>query len=47
MKPGLEIAGVEGLPLRDLSEWVLADGLPVRVQTQLHKLIWDPMARGV
>jgi len=47
MKPGLEIAGTPGLSLRDLSQWVLADQLPVRVQTQLHKLIWDPSARGV
>jgi len=28
------------LELRDLAEWVLADQLPVRVQIQLHKLIW-------
>jgi len=28
------------LPLRDLAEWILADHLPVRLQTQLHKLIW-------
>ncbi|MBI1424384.1 MAG: 7-carboxy-7-deazaguanine synthase QueE [Gammaproteobacteria bacterium] len=28
------------LALRDLAEWVLADRLPVRVQMQLHKLIW-------
>lgn len=47
MKPGLEIAGCAGLPLRDLAAWLLADRLPVRLQTQLHKLIWDPMARGV
>ena len=32
---------------RTLSEWVLADRLPVRVQLQLHKYIWDPAARGV
>ena len=32
---------------RRLSEWVLADHLPVRVQLQLHKFIWDPHARGV
>ena len=32
---------------RTLSEWVLADRLPVRVQLQLHKLIWDPGTRGV
>jgi 7-carboxy-7-deazaguanine synthase len=30
-----------------LSEWVLADRLPVRVQLQLHKYIWDPDTRGV
>ncbi|MBW2529183.1 MAG: radical SAM protein [Deltaproteobacteria bacterium] len=30
-----------------LVEWVLADQLPVRVQLQLHKLIWGPDARGV
>ena len=33
--------------LRTLSEWVLADQLPVRVQVQLHKFIWDPSTRGV
>jgi 7-carboxy-7-deazaguanine synthase len=32
---------------RQLSEWVLADRLPVRVQMQLHKIIWDPQTRGV
>jgi 7-carboxy-7-deazaguanine synthase len=32
---------------RTLSEWVLADALPVRVQLQLHKYIWDPATRGV
>ena len=28
------------LALRELAEWVLADQLPVRIQIQLHKLIW-------
>jgi 7-carboxy-7-deazaguanine synthase len=32
---------------RDLSEWVLADRLPVRVQPQVHKYIWGADARGV
>ena len=32
---------------RDLSEWVLADRLPVRVQLQVHKYIWGADARGV
>ncbi len=30
-----------------LSEWVLADRLPVQVQLQLHKFIWHPATRGV
>jgi 7-carboxy-7-deazaguanine synthase len=30
-----------------LAEWVLADGLPVRVQIQLHKILWPGVARGV
>jgi 7-carboxy-7-deazaguanine synthase len=25
---------------RDLAEWILRDGLPVRMQMQLHKLLW-------
>jgi 7-carboxy-7-deazaguanine synthase len=32
---------------QELSGWVLADRLPVRVQLQLHKYIWDARARGV
>jgi 7-carboxy-7-deazaguanine synthase len=32
---------------RTLSEWMLADRLPARLQLQLHKYIWDPTARGV
>lgn len=32
---------------KQLSEWVLADRLPVRVQLQVHKYIWDPGTRGV
>ena len=35
------------LAARDLVAWVLADGLPVRVQLQLHKYIWAPNAVGV
>jgi 7-carboxy-7-deazaguanine synthase len=47
--PGAEIAGCPGLSPRDLAAWMLADALPpnVRMQTQLHKLIWDPQTRGV
>lgn len=44
-----EIEGCAALSPRDLAEWMLADQLPanVRMQTQLHKLIWDPQTRGV
>ena len=31
----------------DLAAWVLEDRLPVRVQIQLHKLLWGSEARGV
>lgn len=44
---GLEILGCRGLHPRSLAEWILADRLPVRMQTQMHKLIWDPQTRGV
>ncbi len=47
MPAGNELPGCTGLPIADLAKWVLEDGLPVRLQTQLHKLIWDPNARGV
>ena len=30
-----------------LSEWILSDRLPVRLQLQIHKYIWSPDARGV
>jgi len=31
----------------DLVDWVLRDRLPVRVQVQLHKIVWDPQTRAV
>ena len=31
------------LEARDLAEWILADRLPVRMQVQLHKLLWGEM----
>lgn len=31
----------------DLAAWVLESGLPLRLQIQLHKVLWDPAARGV
>jgi 7-carboxy-7-deazaguanine synthase len=33
--------------LKALASWILDDGLPLRLQMQLHKLIWDPLERGV
>jgi len=33
--------------LLDLAGWILEDRLPVRLQTQLHKHIWEPDTRGV
>jgi 7-carboxy-7-deazaguanine synthase len=32
---------------RELVEWVLQDGLDVRVQLQLHKYIWGANTQGV
>jgi 7-carboxy-7-deazaguanine synthase len=32
---------------KDLVDWVLEDALPVRVQVQLHKIIWGAEAQGV
>jgi len=36
-----------GLDARVLAEWILADGVPVRLGLQLHKFIWDPAMHGV
>jgi 7-carboxy-7-deazaguanine synthase len=36
-----------GMRAQDLAEWILADGLPVRLGLQLHKFIWHPATRGV
>lgn len=30
----------EQLPARDLADWILEDRLPVRLQIQLHKILW-------
>jgi 7-carboxy-7-deazaguanine synthase len=31
----------------ELGRWILADGLPVRLQVQLHKYLWPGVERGV
>jgi 7-carboxy-7-deazaguanine synthase len=35
------------LDAKQLAAWVLEDRLPVRVQLQVHKFIWDARTRGV
>jgi 7-carboxy-7-deazaguanine synthase len=36
-----------GLEPRELVEWMLEDGLQVRLGLQLHKIVWAPAMRGV
>ncbi|HVA93513.1 MAG TPA: radical SAM protein [Candidatus Dormibacteraeota bacterium] len=36
-----------GMDARELVEWILAGGLPVRLGLQLHKFVWHPATRGV
>ena len=47
MSAGKEVPGVAGLSMQDLAAWILEDDLPVTMQVQLHKIIWDPSMRGV
>lgn len=35
------------LPGRDLADWILADGLDVHFQLQLHRVLWPERERGV
>ena len=32
---------------QQIVEWILADNLPVRLQMQMHKMIWSPEEKGV
>ncbi len=32
---------------QELAQWILADNVPVRLSLQIHKLIWNPAAKGV
>jgi 7-carboxy-7-deazaguanine synthase len=34
------------VPFENLAEWILSSGLPVRLQLQLHKIIWPDADRG-
>lgn len=35
------------MPSRDLARWILDANLPVRLQIQLHKLLWPEIDRGI
>ncbi len=37
----------EGLDSGQLAEWIMQDRLPVRLQVQLHKLLWPGKERGI
>ncbi len=37
----------DGLEPGELARWVLADRLPVRIQIQLHKVLWPNELQGV
>jgi 7-carboxy-7-deazaguanine synthase len=37
----------ENMNQRELAEWILEDGLSVRFQTQIHKLLWPNVERGI
>jgi 7-carboxy-7-deazaguanine synthase len=32
---------------QELAQWILDDNIPARLSLQIHKLIWDPAAKGV
>ena len=32
---------------QELAQWILDDNAPARLSLQIHKLIWDPAAKGV
>ncbi len=40
-------SGLRPISRRELAEKIIADGLPVRFQAQLHKIIWPAEQRGV
>jgi 7-carboxy-7-deazaguanine synthase len=35
------------MDMKALAEWILADRVPARFQTQLHKHIWGADVKGV
>jgi 7-carboxy-7-deazaguanine synthase len=43
----IHFSPVHGVDPTALAGWILEDRLPVRLQLQLHKLLWGPTTRGV
>lgn len=47
-KGAILFSPVDGLlDAAKLADWILADHLPVRLQQQLHKIVWPDQTRGV
>lgn len=47
-KGAILFSPVDGLlDAAKLADWILADSLPVRLQLQLHKILWPDQTRGV
>lgn len=47
LHPVLFSPASEDLPPAELAAWILRDNLPVRLQLQLHKILWPDSDRGV
>lgn len=47
LNPVLFSPSHDDLPPAELAKWILEDGLPIRLQLQIHKYIWGPNVRGV
>lgn len=44
----IHVSPVHGtVDLQALAGWILQDRLPIRLQLQMHKLVWSPETRGV
>ncbi len=43
--PGEEIAGCSGLDAAEVAKWIVECGLPLRLNLQQHKFLWDPAER--
>jgi len=43
----IHFSPVHGVDPTELAQWILDDRLPVRLQLQIHKLLWGATTRGV